>query len=276
MPTRVIRDGVLDSQRYHDVDKPARLAFLEMLLCCDDYGLVPLSGVFLKRRTTAFEGIPQAGADALLSALVDADLIRIYDVEGARFAYIPRFGNTPRAKKPKYPLPPDALGGNEIKHLVEKLHGKRSADVVHLPANVLETVYETETVSEEETDKLSLVSARPAETAVPDCPHLEVLKLWNEVLPALPSHKPALWRGARADHLRARWRETAVEKGWKTKADGLAFLRRLFGYVGRSAFLSGKTRPREGARPFVCELEWLVSPQNWAKVIEGKYHPEKA
>lgn len=103
-----------------------------------------------------------------------------------------------------------------------------------------------------------------------------MLALWAEVLPALPQHLPSQWRGTRADHLRARWRETAVEKGWTSAEQGLAYLRRLFAYVGQSEFLSGRSRPQPGKRPFVIELEWLVNPTNWAKVHEGKYHGEAA
>lgn len=124
------------------------------------------------------------------------------------------------------------------------------------------------------------MSASDADTkrtrrGLPDCPHLDVLALWAEVLPTFPQHLPAQWKGTRADHLRARWRETAAEKQWETCAQGLAYLRKLFAYVGSSPFLSGKTKPGSGHRPFMIELEWLVNPQNWAKVIEGKYHQEQ-
>lgn len=127
----------------------------------------------------------------------------------------------------------------------------------------------------EDPPSLSLVSPKPK--GPPDCPHLEVLALWGEVLPAMPQHLPSMWRGARADHLRARWRETAVEKGWTDQQQGLEFLRRLFGYVGQSKFLTGRCRPSDpGRSPFVAELEWIVNPTNWAKLIEGKYHQEAA
>lgn len=125
--------------------------------------------------------------------------------------------------------------------------------------------------------QLALVDGpSPKPTALPDCPHLRVLALWAEVLPHLPQHEPAQWRGTRADHLRARWRETAAAKGWATPDDGMAYLRKLFAYVGQSAFLTGRTQPAPGKRPFQIELEWLVSPTNWARVIEGKYHQEAA
>lgn len=128
----------------------------------------------------------------------------------------------------------------------------------------------------------SSVDDQPAQAGekvkgLPDCPHLDALALWRECLPALPQHLPEQWRGARADHLRARWRETAEQKGWTEREQGLAYLRKLFGYVGRSEFLTGKAQSTTpGKRPFVVELEWLVNPTNWAKVLEGKYHEEQA
>lgn len=118
----------------------------------------------------------------------------------------------------------------------------------------------------------ALGSSKPK---VPDCPHLDVLQLWAEILPAMPQHNPDMWRGTRADHLRARWRETAAAKKWQTQADGLAYFRKFFAFVGKSPFLTGQTRSTDPSkRPFTVELEWLVNPTNWAKAHEGKYHTE--
>jgi hypothetical protein len=136
----------------------------------------------------------------------------------------------------------------------------------------------------EEKDQLSLVPALPPDEAasdkastkgIPDCPHQDVLALWAEMLPSLPQHLASQWRGSRADHLRARWRETATEKGWKDSKQGIEYFRKLFAYVGRSEFLTGRAT-QQGRRPFIVELEWLVSPSNWAKVHEGKYHGDAA
>jgi len=120
---------------------------------------------------------------------------------------------------------------------------------------------------------LALASTEVKGKTVPDCPHGQILSLWAEVL---PQHLPSMWRGTRADHLRARWREVATEKRWATERDGLAWFRKLFGYVGESQFLTGRSNTPYGKRPFVIELEWLVNPTNWAKVVEGKYHQEAA
>jgi hypothetical protein len=143
---------------------------------------------------------------------------------------------------------------------------------------------------EEKTSLLTQAPARPADEAptlalvgkkgkpktVPDCPHGAVLELWAEVLPSMPQHLPDQWGGTRAQHLRARWRDTAASKGWASAEEGLTYFRRLFAYVGKSAFLTGKAQPPPGKRAFTVELEWLVNPSNWAKVHEGKYHEEAA
>lgn len=123
--------------------------------------------------------------------------------------------------------------------------------------------------------ELTLVGNQPL--TPPDCPHLAILALWAEVLPGMPQHEPEQWKGARADHLRTRWRESAVAKRWTSQADGLTYFRRLFAYVASSRFLTGRVPPRDKDRPpFNVTLAWLVRPTNWAEVIEGKYHQDAA
>lgn len=107
----------------------------------------------------------------------------------------------------------------------------------------------------------------------PDCPHTEIVAIWRETLPQLP--QPQAWRGQRVEHMRARWRELAVEKHWPNKEAGLAYFRKLFAWVGRSQFLTGRGPSRDNRDPFLVELSWLIRPENFLKVIEGRYHPAK-
>jgi hypothetical protein len=110
---------------------------------------------------------------------------------------------------------------------------------------------------------------------VPACPHQAILALWAEVLPALPQHDAEQWRGTRAEHLRARWREAAASGHWHSEQEGLAYFRRLFTWVGESRFLTGREHA-PGRRPFFAELAWVIAPDNFAKVVEGKYHDDVA
>lgn len=107
---------------------------------------------------------------------------------------------------------------------------------------------------------------------MPPCPHKAILALWTEVLPSHPQHNPDLWDGDRADHLRARWKWAAERRHWKTQEEGLAWFRKLFLHIAESPFLSGKVAPREGRRPFVATLAFIVRAEKWRMLLEGEYH----
>lgn len=101
--------------------------------------------------------------------------------------------------------------------------------------------------------------------ARPDCPHQEIIAAFHAALPM--GTQVRVWNGARAKHLQARWREDV-------KRQSIDWWQRFFGYVAKSEFLTGRAPSARDRDPFVVSLDWLVSPQNFAKVIEGKYHRE--
>jgi hypothetical protein len=77
MPSRLIRESLLDSERYWSVTIEARQMYLHMLLLADDFGCISVSPTFLRRR--CFNDSPSHERIAkLLNELNDADLIRLY------------------------------------------------------------------------------------------------------------------------------------------------------------------------------------------------------
>jgi hypothetical protein len=144
MPNRIIRETLLDSERYNAVTIDARLLYVELLLVADDYGLANLSPVFLRRRTSIAAGLSAEAIEALLTQLVDQDMLRKYEVDGLSLAFIPRYRNWPQSLKPRWPLPPDEIGGSEVKELIEKRHqranhpARRSGDRVDHGSEQLE------------------------------------------------------------------------------------------------------------------------------------------
>lgn len=112
----------------------------------------------------------------------------------------------------------------------------------------------------------------------PPCPHQEIVDAYHEILPtlrrvvALNDHRQALIRG--------RWRQLWEERGKRGKPnDAAALLERFkdfFADVAASKFLTGKASASAGRKPFEADLEWLMGPQNFLKVLEGKYHEEAA
>ncbi|MCA3121338.1 MAG: DUF1376 domain-containing protein [Rhodocyclaceae bacterium] len=110
--------------------------------------------------------------------------------------------------------------------------------------------------------------------SVPDCPHEAIIAAYHELLPSCPRVRE--WTAARRALLRNRWREKAlVAQGYRDDPlQGVVYWRRYFQYVSESKFLIGQTDGRDGKPPFVADLEWLLRPGNFAKVVEGKYHHE--
>lgn len=134
-----------------------------------------------------------------------------------------------------------------------------------------EIVGATAPTSDQQAEGLEQVEDhQPAQKpTAPPCPHQQILDLYHELLPELPCMK--VWNGTRQQHLAARWRERWKSKSYSTQAEGLAYFRRLFEYIGRECdWLMGRVQGREG-KPFLATLAWIVSPGNFAKIIEGNY-----
>lgn len=109
-----------------------------------------------------------------------------------------------------------------------------------------------------------VVASKPA---TPDCPHGEIVALYHELLPELRRVRD--WTPDRQAFLRSRWRENP-------KRQNLDWWRKFFGYVRECPFLMGEGQQSPDRPPFTADLEWLVRPTNFRKVIEGKYQRRAA
>jgi uncharacterized protein YdaU (DUF1376 family) len=113
-------------------------------------------------------------------------------------------------------------------------------------------------------------------SALPNCPHVELIDLFGKHLPALPQPKPELWDGKDAEAMRARWRWVLTAKkrsGQRyatNRAEAPDFFDRFFAYVAKSDFLTGRSGD------FTCSLQWLMKAANFAKVVQGNYENKAA
>ena len=108
MPTRMIREGLLDSERYAQLSDQGKLFFHHILLLADDFGCLSLSPAYLRRRCF-YDGPSNERIAKLICELADADMLRTYEVDRRALGFIPRFGQRLRIDRPKYPFPPPAL-----------------------------------------------------------------------------------------------------------------------------------------------------------------------
>jgi hypothetical protein len=105
MAHRLIRDSMLDSDRVQFLPLEGRWLFVTMLLQADDLGLLELNGYLLSRKANMDANV----VNSMLTLLADADLIRVYEVSGKRYAFIPRFRQRLQIKRSRHPLPPSSL-----------------------------------------------------------------------------------------------------------------------------------------------------------------------
>jgi hypothetical protein len=126
---------------------------------------------------------------------------------------------------------------------------------------------------EDNTDKESLISSNEdiipegsgdapsdgnkPERKIPTCPHKEIVNIYHETLPSLTTVKE--WTDQRQELLRTRWKE-------KPERQTVEWWKSFFEFVSKSDFLMGRVNK------FKADLEWLVHPKNFVRVIEGKYH----
>jgi uncharacterized protein YdaU (DUF1376 family) len=109
-------------------------------------------------------------------------------------------------------------------------------------------------------------------TGLPKCCHQEVIDLYHKHLPTL--RKVEVWNDARKGYLRQRWRDVAEELSKEKSiqvSDILEWWSDFFQHIGQSKFLMGRVNDKSG-RTFTADLEWILKPSNFAKIIEGKYH----
>ena len=107
------------------------------------------------------------------------------------------------------------------------------------------------------------------ESKIPPCPHQEIISIYHDTLPELP--RVLSWNKTRESYLKQRWRQLFVEFECKSAEEGLDWFKNdFFQFVRDSKFLMGKVQSKD-RKPFLADLEWMIKPTNFTKIIERKY-----
>jgi hypothetical protein len=164
------------------------------------------------------------------------------------------------------------LPQEQVLNCINKLsHWLEQDDINLISSRYQDDLPETETETKKETEIIS-PPAGELDPKIPDCKHSEVISLYHQHLPTL--RKVEVWNAARQGYLRQRWREVAEELSKSQAIDSsnvLGWWGEFFQHVGKSKFLTGKVNSKDG-RAFTADLEWILKPSNFAKIVEGKYH----
>jgi hypothetical protein len=100
----------------------------------------------------------------------------------------------------------------------------------------------------------------------PAAPISEIVELYNKHLPMLP--QITVISDSRKRMISARWREV-VTTDKLDRQKGLEFFDWFFCHVGKSKFLTGKTKD------WKANFEFLLTASKFPRIIEGAYHQEQ-
>jgi hypothetical protein len=287
MSTRVLRDGLLESEAVLSLPPEGRWLYVSILLSADDYGLFEATPFKLAKRGD----VKRDHIASLLGAMTDVDLVRLYqpDKRAARtFGVVTKFGQRMRASRSKYPLPPLSLVADQDDDYVREFKGLAARMSGACRSRVSDSPPEAEAEADKDLSVFVLDPSPPSGTqglvasavaaptrkrTAPPCPTDEIVALWNELC-APPLAVVEVMNTARKTAVATRWREVCASSGFD-KAAGIDWFRWLFTErVAASDFLMGRL-PAHRGKSWRCNFDWLMGPTNFAKAVDGNYANRK-
>jgi hypothetical protein len=116
MANRVIRDGILDSERVNKLSWPAEIFYRRLMSIVDDFGRGDGRIQILRSKLypLKLEEVSEKNLTDWLNECVKAELISTYVVEKKPYLEIVDFKQTVRIKKQKYPANPNMQASASI------------------------------------------------------------------------------------------------------------------------------------------------------------------
>ena len=108
MPKRILRDGIISSERVNRLDSASEVFYRRLMSVVDDHGL--FDGRISILRASCYplrlDSVTETDVSTWLDACVEADLVNLYQAGGKPFVQMLDFRQRTRSK-PKYPPPDD-------------------------------------------------------------------------------------------------------------------------------------------------------------------------
>lgn len=102
------------------------------------------------------------------------------------------------------------------------------------------------------------------------CPYEQIVRLYHEKLPMLPSIQTLTTQRKAA--IKARWNQVIKEEHCQTPEEVLELFAFFFDRVAGNKFLTGGIDPSPGhSKPFRAGLDWLMKESNFVKIAENYY-----
>lgn len=270
MPSRIVREGILTSERVNSLSERAELFYRRLMSVVDDYGRYTANLTLLRASCYPLK-LDSVKEDSIKKHLAEAEgagLIVLYTVAGKAYLEIQDFNQRIQSKS-KFPAPTDDDSNpkQESGETPKETDKKEVSTVGHGEPPEETALFEDEVGVEGGT-------AMPSSPAL-QCPVQEIVDLYHERMPDNP--RVRVLDDARKKAIAARWRAAARLEtgpfGYSTVEDGVSSWREFFEVCNDSDFLTGKAAPGFGRdKPFIADIDFLMSPKGFKGCLENKYH----
>jgi hypothetical protein len=107
MPNRILREGIVTSERVNSLDWDAEVFYRRLLSVVDDFGRYTANAKLLLGTCYALklDVVSLVDINRWLGECQEADLLRVYEVSGKPFLEVIDFKQQIRSKESKYPAP---------------------------------------------------------------------------------------------------------------------------------------------------------------------------
>lgn len=271
----------MESEPVLSLPVEGRWLLVIIMLSADDIGLFEATEFKLARRADINRDI----ASRLLQMLADADLVRLYQVNGKRYGFIPKFRQRVQIKSTKHPLPPRGLMEDDF-DAINKINDLASKTTVGAPvgSGCASAVQPSEAKAEAEAERKasefqnssssSTPRRRRKATDLPICPYERIVKAYHDKLPELPAVRVLKPGGARHKAIGDLWRWvfTSTKGDGSRRAvtaeEGLSWFAEYFDRARSSDWVMGRTPRGEGHEGWEADIDYLCSERGMKRVIE--------
>lgn len=256
--SRNLKPGFFKNETLAECSPLARLLFAGLWCLADRAGRLEDRPKRIRAELLPYD---DGSVDDMLDELHRASFILRYQVGEQRFIQVLNFDKhqTPHHKEPASLIPaPD---------LPESSPGQTPDFPKSSRADSLNLIPDSLNLDKSSCPQPPAGDSQQTSKAESDsCPHEQIIAAYHELLPM--GRQVKVWSEARRAKLRSRWREDK-------KRQSLDWWRKFFAYIAGSDFLTGRTSAPNRS-PFEIGLEWIVTPENFAKIVEGKFENREA
>lgn len=266
MPSRILREGILSSERIAVLGWPEEVFYRRLMSVVDDFGRYYAHPSLLHAALYPLQlnKVSDSDIGKWLTSCVNAALVRVYPAsDGKRYLEVLDFRQQVRAKESKFPgFDPQLQGGPPAD--VAHVRSKRVADA---PVFVFG-----------DGDGDDRPSASSARTPTIPCPYTQIVALYREKLPSLPGVK--LMDEERKRALRKFWgwvlssEKTDGSRRATTADEALSWIGDYFARASENDWLMGRGDRTGKHAKWRANLDFLLTDKGKKHVIERTFDDE--